>query len=66
MPISLKLLALFRGASSPTKSLPQERNPPAHTNKASKTKRSKAKVANTKSAMQLKNVGVTDVTKVTI
>ena len=45
---------------------PQRRNPPAHSNRASKTIKRKTKVANQKSAMQHKKVGTTDVTPVTI
>ena len=52
----------LQGQGAEPLSLPQERNTPAQSNRASKIKRRKAKLTNPKSAMQHKKVGTTDVT----
>ena len=56
----------LRGRGATLNRLRRGETPQAHSNEQSKIKRSKAKLTNQKSAMQLKKVGTTDVTSVTI
>ena len=56
----------LQGRGTASSSLPQERNPQAHSNSKSKTIKRKAKLTNQKSAMQLKKVKPREVTKITI
>ena len=56
----------LQGRGTASSSLPQERNPQAHSNSKSKTIKRKAKLTNKKSAMQLKKVKPKEVTKITI
>ena len=56
----------LQGRGTASSSLPQERNPQAHSNSKSKTIKRKAKLTNKKSAMQLKKVKPKEGTKITI